>query len=109
MVTVCVAVDMRTKAMMRLPAVLDAGKATETDPTPTPWSEFACTSAIPPPGIELLLIVRLRARVAVIALASVTRTVKLLVPTTVGVPEITPVLEASASPEGNVPEAMDQI
>jgi len=46
--------------------------------------------------------------VAVSALASVTLTVKVLVPVPVGVPEITPVVEASASPAGKVPEMTDQ-
>ena len=47
--------------------------------------------------------------VTAMELASVTRTVKLLVPVPVGVPEITPVLDASASPAGRVPDAMDQV
>ena len=42
-------------------------------------------------------------------LASVTCTVKLLVPTTVGVPEITPLPAASTSPAGNVPVAIVQL
>ena len=53
--------------------------------------------------------VRLSGWVAVSELASVTLTVKLLVPVPVGVPEITPVLEASASPAGKVPAEMDQV
>ncbi len=40
---------------------------------------------------------------------SVTCTVKLLVPNAVGVPEITPVLDASKRPVGRVPEAIDQV
>src|SRR5579864_6600678 len=52
---------------------------------------------------------RLRACVAATELASVTRTVKLLVPVAVGVPEITPVPAASDNPAGKVPEAMDQL
>jgi hypothetical protein len=47
--------------------------------------------------------------VAVSELASVTLTVKALVPVPVGVPEITPVVEASASPTGNVPDVTDQV
>jgi len=47
--------------------------------------------------------------VAVSALASVTFIVKVLVPVPVGVPEITPVVEASASPAGKVPEMTDQL
>jgi hypothetical protein len=35
--------------------------------------------------------------------------VKLLVPVPVGVPEITPVLDARESPVGRVPEDMDQL
>jgi hypothetical protein len=42
-------------------------------------------------------------------LASVTCTVKLLVPVPVGVPEITPVPAASVSPAGKVPEVIDQL
>jgi hypothetical protein len=52
--------------------------------------------------------VMLKAFVADIAFESVTRTVKLLVPVAVGVPEITPVLAASVNPEGRTPEASDQ-
>ena len=47
--------------------------------------------------------------VALNELASVTFTVNVLVPVPVGVPEITPEVEASASPAGKVPEAMDQL
>jgi hypothetical protein len=47
--------------------------------------------------------------VAVSALASVTLTVKVLVPVPAGVPEITPVVEASANPAGKVPEVTDQL
>jgi hypothetical protein len=46
---------------------------------------------------------------AVSELASVTRTVKLLVPDPLGVPEITPAAGASASPTGKVPEMIDQL
>src|SRR5436305_12017398 len=46
-------------------------------------------------------------RVAVLELASVTLTVKVLVPVPVGVPEIAPELE-SVSPVGSAPEASDQ-
>jgi hypothetical protein len=53
--------------------------------------------------------VMLSAFVAVAELASVTCTVKLLVPVPVGVPEITPVLEASISPAGKVPTVIDQL
>ena len=54
------------------------------------------------------LTVRLSDFVAVRELASVTCMVKLLVPVLDGVPEITPVLRAIASPAGKVPEMMDQ-
>ena len=47
--------------------------------------------------------------VAVSALASVIFTLKVLVPVPVGVPEITPVVDASASPAGKVPEVTDQL
>jgi len=47
--------------------------------------------------------------VAVIELASVTRTVNVLVPIPVGVPEIAPVLGASANPAGSAPDTMDQV
>jgi hypothetical protein len=47
--------------------------------------------------------------VAVSVLASVTLAAKVLVPVPVGVPEITPVVEASASPVGKVPEVTDQL
>ena len=42
-------------------------------------------------------------------LASVTCTLKLLLPVPVGVPEIIPVLGASVSPAGKVPESIDQV
>jgi hypothetical protein len=51
----------------------------------------------------------LSALVAVIEFESVTRAVKLLVPVLAGVPEMTPVLAASVSPEGRPPEAMDHV
>jgi len=47
--------------------------------------------------------------VAVLDLASFTWTVKLLTPVPVGVPEIVPVLDASASPAGKLPETMDHV
>ncbi len=50
----------------------------------------------------------LSAVVAVWELASLTRTVKMLVPVPVGVPEITPVLVASVNPAGSVPALIDQ-
>ena len=53
--------------------------------------------------------VRLKAFWADKELASVTCTVKLLVPLAVGVPEITPVLGASDSPAGKVPTETDQV
>ena len=68
-----------------------------------------------PPDNEVVVtvsgatIVMLRALVPDRELASVTCTVKLLVPVPVGVPEITPVLAASDRPAGSVPEAMDQL
>jgi hypothetical protein len=68
-----------------------------------------------PPDNEVVVtvsgatIVMLRALVPERELASVTCTVKLLVPVPVGVPEITPVLDASDSPAGSVPEVMDQL
>jgi hypothetical protein len=67
-----------------------------------------------PPGKEAVvrvrgpIMVRLSAWVADSEFTSVTRTEKLLVPLPVGVPETTPVLEASVSPAGREPEAMDQ-
>ncbi len=48
-------------------------------------------------------------RAAVAEAASVTRTVKLLVPIVVGVPEITPVSGASDRPAGSAPEVMDHV
>jgi len=49
-----------------------------------------------------------RALVAVVALASVTLKVTLLVPAVVGVPLITPAL-LRVSPAGNVPLDLDQV
>ena len=51
----------------------------------------------------------LKAFVAVWELASLTCTVKLLVPVPVGVPEITPVAEARINPEGRLPEVIDHV
>jgi len=51
----------------------------------------------------------LSASEAVLESASVTLTVKLLVPVAVGVPEITPVLAVSDKPAGNEPELIDQV
>ena len=59
-------------------------------------------------GAGVAVTVKLRALVAVIKLASLTCTVKLLVPLPVGVPEITP-LGDSVNPAGNVPERMLQL
>ena len=61
----------------------------------------------PPPPPDA--IVMLNPCVVRWALASVTCTVKLLVPTTVGVPEITPVLLFKLSPLGSVPVVIDQV
>jgi len=54
-------------------------------------------------------IVMLKARVALWELASVTWTVKLLVPEAVGVPEITPVPLFKLNPLGGVPVVIDQV
>src|ERR1700694_4943051 len=108
-VTLCPLEDMRTNAMIKLPAVLLVGNDTDTEPTPDPSIAFDCTSPIPPPLPPLVLIVRFNALLAVNELVSVTRTVKLLVPVPVGVPEIAPVLDPSASPAGKAPEPMDQV
>lgn len=54
------------------------------------------------------LTVRDMLRVAVVAFASVTCTVKEVVPATVGVPEMAPA-EVSARPEGNAPDATVQV
>lgn len=51
----------------------------------------------------------LSALLLVLEFASVTFTVKLLVPVAVGVPEITPVLAASDRPDGNEPELIDHV
>ena len=68
-----------------------------------------------PAGSEVVVIpgagktFKLRAWVALTEKLSVTCTIKLLVPKAVGVPEIAPVLEESASPVGSEPEAIDQL
>ena len=59
-VTVCKVVDIRTNAMIKLPAVVDIGKAADNDPTFDPCTAFACTSAIPLPPLKMPLIDRLR-------------------------------------------------
>ena len=53
--------------------------------------------------------VRLRGALAAAAMVSVTWTVKLVVPVPVGVPEITPVPGAIASPPGSAPAEMDHV
>src|ERR1700737_510528 len=94
---------MRTKAMIRFPTVLFVPKAVDIDGSgpAIPLGAADCTSAI----ALAALIVMLRAWVVVAAAASVTRTVKLVVPATVGVPEITPVPALSVSPAGSGPGA----
>jgi hypothetical protein len=52
--------------------------------------------------------VRLRGALAVTELASLTCTVKLLVPVAVGVPVMAPVAEFRDKPAGRVPEERDQ-
>ena len=56
-----------------------------------------------------LLVVMLSVFVATRELASVTCTVKVLVPGPVGVPEITPVPGANVNPAGKLPAVMDQV
>jgi hypothetical protein len=55
------------------------------------------------------LVVMLSVFVATRELASITCTVKVLVPAPVGVPEITPVLEAKVNPAGKLPAVMDHV
>jgi hypothetical protein len=100
---------MRTYARIKLPAALDMGNAVDTDPAFVPSTALACTSPIPLPPLVMLLIVMLSGFVFESELASVTCTVKLLVPATVEVPEIAPVPELSDSPLGRVPAEMDQV
>jgi len=51
----------------------------------------------------------LKAFVAVWELASLTCTVKLLVPVPVGVPEMTPEVGARVNPEGRLPKVIDHV
>ena len=60
-------------------------------------------------GAAVEVTVMLSALVAVPPLLSATRTVKLLVPVAVGVPEITPVLDANPTPAGRLPALSDQL
>ena len=60
-------------------------------------------------AVTVAFTVMLNACVAVRDVASVTFTVKLLVPVPDGVPEIVPEAAASPSPLGNVPEEIDQV
>src|SRR3989344_1617555 len=50
----------------------------------------------------------LRFLVAILLYASVTRTVKLNMPTVIGIPDISPVEELRERPEGNEPLVIDQ-
>ena len=59
--------------------------------------------------VLVVVTVILRSLVAVVRLASFICTVKVLAPTVVGVPEMTPVEAARARPAGRVPEAIDQV
>jgi len=58
------------------------------------------------PGAATIM---LSASEAVLEFASVTLTVKLLVPVAVGAPEITPVLAVSDKPAGKEPELIDHV
>ena len=53
--------------------------------------------------------VRLKAFVAIAEFASVTCTVMLLVPVTVGTPEMIPVLGAKLKPAGRAPTVIDHV
>lgn len=53
--------------------------------------------------------VRLRAFVAISEFVSITWTVMLFVPVTVGMPEMIPVLGAKVRPVGSAPEVRDQV
>ena len=59
--------------------------------------------------VSIVLIVMVRAFVAVAFRLSVTWEVKLDVPAAVGVPDIVPVDELSDSPAGRVPTDIDQV
>jgi hypothetical protein len=78
----------------RFPAVLAEANETEKGLTPEPSAALDWTKAIPP--LPLPAIVMLNAIVAVCELASFTCMLKLLVPATVGVPEMTPVVRSEA-------------
>src|SRR5690242_8859793 len=96
-----------TPQMIVLPAVV--AMFTVSDETPL-WLAFrACNTLIPPPPPPLELMVMLRALVAVWGLASLTCTVKLLVPVPVGVPVIAPVEEFRLRPAGRLPVVIDQV
>ena len=88
--------------------MLLAGNACESEVTLVPCAAADCTSPIAPPP-PAGAIVMLNPCVALWELASVTCTVKLLVPKTVGVPEITPVLLFKPSPLGSVPDVIDHV
>ena len=73
-----------------------------------PCTAADCTSPIPPPPPPGAMVM-LKDWVVLWESASVTCTVKLLVPKTVGAPEITPVLLFKFSPLGSVPVVIDQV
>ncbi len=60
-------------------------------------------------SVATAVTVMLSACVAVCDAASVTLTVKLLVPAVVGTPEMIPLAAASARPTGKLPEEIDQV
>lgn len=79
-----------------------AARATETDcPTVTAASELVVIAGVPVTEID-------NALVAAIPTLSVTRTVKALIPTAVGIPEMTPPDDMD-NPAGKAPIAIDQV
>src|SRR5436190_19863239 len=97
MVADCHVVDIRTKATIRLPAVLLDVNGKDNDPTPVPSIELVCT-LIMDGGAGTK---RLKNRYDVCDAASVTETVKVYWPDgIVGVPEMTPVEESRVRPRG---------
>src|ERR1700694_5264172 len=87
---------MRTNAMMRLPAVLLAGNATEIDPTAEPSTALSCNNAIEDgDGVTLMLRVALPVPAAFEAVIVIR-----VCPVTLSMPEIRPLLWSIASPGG---------
>lgn len=101
--TVCDALDMRTKAIIRFPGVFGLTNVCDSEGTTLACPLVACTKVIAAVLEELIVMVSVC--VAVVEPASVTCATKLHVPAAVGVPDKLP-LVLSARPGGKLPDSV---